>query len=60
MRRQQEDDYFGDVIYEVWRRGGDPDCVDRDRVRERYQDYDEADDVAHCELRRQRPRGEED
>ena len=26
------DPYFGDVIYDVWRNGGDPDYVDRDDV----------------------------
>jgi hypothetical protein len=29
-----DDEYFGDVIYEVWRRGGNPDAVDRYRARD--------------------------
>lgn len=48
-------DYYGDVIYEVWRRGGNPDAVDPDRVR----DYQEEDlfpeHAAAREVRRQRP-----
>lgn len=27
-------DYFGDTVYEVWRRGGNPDHVERDECAE--------------------------
>lgn len=30
------DDEFGDYCYEVWRRGGNPDAVQRDDVPEDY------------------------
>lgn len=50
--------YFGDVLFEVWRHGGNPDAVDRDRVEEsqRYGDWPE--ECAHYELRRQFPEPE--
>lgn len=51
---RDDDDYFGDTIYEVWRRGGDVDAVDRDRVEDcRYDDYT-PEEAAAAELRRQR------
>ena len=30
-RREEEDDRFGDLVYEAWRTGHDPDQVSRDR-----------------------------
>ncbi|MFA5898024.1 MAG: hypothetical protein WC829_02805 [Hyphomicrobium sp.] len=33
----RDDRYFGDTCYEVWRRGGNPDNVDRDQC----QDYED-------------------
>lgn len=36
--RERQDRYQGDVVYEVWRRGGNPDNVDYDRVRDHYYD----------------------
>lgn len=50
-----DDGYFGDVIYEVWRRGGNPDRVDADRVDDYRYDGVDADSAASAELRRQRP-----
>jgi len=43
---------YGDVIYEVWRNGGDPDQVDYDRVREDQRDGYRYDEIADSELRR--------
>lgn len=37
-RRREEDSYRGDVIYEVWRNGGNPDRVDYDRVSDHFRD----------------------
>lgn len=52
MRR--DPNYFGDVCYEVWRSGGNPDSVDYDRVRDReYDGYDYI-DSARAELSYQR------
>lgn len=34
--RSEREDYWGDVVYEVWRRGGDPDRVDRDRTDDHF------------------------
>lgn len=31
---RDKDAYFGDLIYEVWRQGGNPDAVDRDQARD--------------------------
>jgi hypothetical protein len=36
--RDDRDKYRGDVFYETWRRGGDPDRVDVDRVTDAYYD----------------------
>ncbi len=60
-RREREREFEGDVTYEVWRRGGDPDVVDFDR---RYYDidpeFDDPHEIADVEIRRQGrgPRGE--
>ena len=44
---------YGDVLYEVWRNGGNPDHVDYDRVREDERDGYRYDEIADSELRRQ-------
>ena len=31
-------EWVGDLVYEVWRRGGDPDLVYREDVRDCYED----------------------
>lgn len=36
MSRDERDDYRGDVIYDVWRSGGNPDRVDYDRCDDAY------------------------
>lgn len=51
-------DYEGDVVYETWRRGGNPDRVDPDRVEDYYRAGLDSDEAAARELRRQRPRRE--
>lgn len=43
--------YRGDVAYEVWRSGGNPDAVDYDRVDDYYWDGYDVDDVATIEMR---------
>lgn len=53
---RNRDDYFGDVVYEVWRSGGNPDAVDRDCTDECFYDRREPDECARDELRRQQPR----
>lgn len=52
--RKKQRDYEGDVIYEVWRRGGNPDQVDYDRVIDDYYNGIESDHSALQELKRQR------
>ena len=49
-------DYEGDVYYEVWRQGGDPDAIDLDRVEDSYYRGDYPEDAASVEMERQRPR----
>lgn len=47
------DDYRGDVVYEVWRRGGNVDRIDDDRVHEHYSYGDEYEQAADHEMRLQ-------
>lgn len=54
QRRAEERRYEADVDYEVWRNGGSVDLVDRDRVRDRFNDGIDADATAITELHRQR------
>lgn len=54
-QREERRRYEGDVWYDVWRGGGNPDRVDYDRVIDGYNDGRQAEDVARAELRRQRP-----
>ena len=51
---RSRDDYHGDVIYDVWHAGGNPDLVDDDRVDEHYDYDDEVDAAVRDELRSQR------
>ena len=55
MSRQDEDKYRGDVMYDVWRSGGNPDLVDYDRCRDDFFDGIDPRESANRELRRQRP-----
>jgi hypothetical protein len=55
MSGQDYDDYRGDVFYDVWRSGGNPDAVDYDRVRDSYYDGLDSEDAARRELHAQRP-----
>lgn len=49
------------MLYEVWRRGGNPDAVDYDRVKDSYYDGRDVDEAADVEIRRQRrPRRDEE
>lgn len=54
-RREEERRYQADVSYDVWRSGGDPDRVDRERVSDDFRDGVHRDDSASAALRRQRP-----
>jgi hypothetical protein len=53
------DDYYAEVAYQVWSRGGNPDLVDRDRVEERQQEGYTEDETSLAEFRRQQ-RGREE
>ena len=55
-QREERRRYEGDVSYDVWRNGGNPDQVDYERVTDGYYGGLQAEDVAREELRRQRPR----
>jgi hypothetical protein len=48
--------FFGDVVYEVWRSGGNPDAVGRERVESAEYGGAIAEEVAGLELRLQRAR----
>lgn len=54
-RREEQRKYQGDVWYEVWRSGRDPDMIDHDRVSRNYYDGMDYQDAARVELRHQRP-----
>ncbi len=54
--RQKRTDFNGDVVYDVWRNGGNPDEIDEVRLDEAYWDGYEADEFAQSEVRRQRDR----
>jgi len=49
-----DDDYFGDVVYEVWRSGGDVDSIDRDRVEDHQDQGCEYEEAAAIELEYQK------
>jgi hypothetical protein len=49
-------DYYGDMFYEVWRSGGNPDAIDPDRADDYKVAGYEPDEAAECEMRRQRRR----
>ena len=59
-REEEHRNYRGDVFYDVWRSGGNPDRVDYDRVRDCYYDGVRHEDCASSELWRQRPAPQEE
>lgn len=54
--REEERRYRGDVIYDVWRYGGNVDRINDDRVHENYHSGVYAEDAARVEMRSQRER----
>jgi hypothetical protein len=54
MPRKTRREYEGDVFYEVWRAGGNPDAINFDRVEDRRWDEWEPEETAADELRRHR------
>lgn len=52
---RDRDDYWGDVVYEVWRSGGDVDRIDDDRVEDSRWDGLQYEQAARIELQHQRP-----
>ena len=52
----EKDRFDGDVFYEVWRRGGNPDRVNCDDFRELQECGYTAEDVAAAEIERQQQR----
>ena len=53
MPESDRDRFHGDVVYEVWRSGGNPDAVDYDCTQSCYSDGVDASGCAGAELRRQ-------
>ena len=47
-------EYEGDVTYDVWRAGGNPDAIDRDRVDDHWREGDDVDIATRDEMRHQR------
>ena len=58
-QREEEREYIADVEYVVWRSGGRPDNVDRDRVAEHREQGWSEDASARLELQKQRPQPRE-
>ena len=56
MATKEHDLYRGDVTYDVWRRGGNPDQVDYDEIRDDFYDGLSPDESATRAIRRQRGR----
>ena len=54
-RREKERRYSGDVVYEVWRAGGNSDHVDREQTNDDMRDGMTSGESATHELHRQRP-----
>jgi hypothetical protein len=55
-RRDESREYENDVFYEVWRRGGDTDCINPDRVSDYYWNDVSTSAAASRELERMRPK----
>ena len=53
MSRSQRE-YEGDVVYGVWRLGGNPDALDVDRMGDHWREGDDVDVAVQNEMRRQR------
>jgi hypothetical protein len=51
--RSKREKFQGDVTYEVWRRGGNPDLIDRDDVADRMH-YESPEEVASGIVERDR------
>lgn len=56
---EEEHRYQMDAMYEVWRAGGNTDRIDYERVSNHYSNGDTYETAARDELRRQRPKPEE-
>ncbi len=57
MNKDDFDKFRGDVVYRVWRAGGDPDSVDYEDLRDDYLQhgrYEAEDRAVHRELARSR------
>lgn len=52
MTRRSGYDYYTDTSVEVWRRGGNSDRLDYDRVQSHYYDGRSPEQAAACEMRR--------
>ena len=53
--REERRTYEGDVVYEVWRSGGNVDHINDDRVSESYWDGLSAEQAAYREIARREP-----
>lgn len=58
-KRDERREYEADIIYDVWRFGGNPDRVDYDRMSDAFYERIPAEDFVRSELRRQRPKERE-
>ena len=55
-QREERRKYEGDVAYEVWRSGGNPDRINDDRVENNFYDGHDYEYAARRELSTQKPR----
>ena len=49
----ERDDYFGDVVYDAWRSGYNPDAVERDQVEDYRDEGMDSFEAGEAECRRQ-------
>jgi hypothetical protein len=54
MRDKDYERFRGDVIYDVWRNGGNPDSIDEENMRDGYNIDRDAELTTMKELERQR------
>jgi hypothetical protein len=59
-RQERENKELADLRYDVWRAGGNPDLVDKERFQDRYEgSYKYGDEhILRAELNRQRPQSQ--
>ena len=56
---EKDDKYFGDMIYEAWRNGDNPDEISRDEAKDYQEAYYEPEEAAELHFRKHREQEED-